>query len=108
MLRKGAGDDRLDASLLWLALPFGVLDLDAPVMRHTAEAIRQTLRGPTGGVYRYLGDTYYGGGEWILLTCWLGWYDASRGDRAGYHAARDWVVEHAMYLIMSEAAQPWN
>jgi len=27
-----------------------------------------------GGVHRYATDTYYGGGEWVLLTAWLGWY----------------------------------
>jgi hypothetical protein len=28
-------------------------------------------------VRRYLGDSYYGGGNWILLTAWLGWYRAA-------------------------------
>lgn len=37
-----------------------------------------------GGVHRFPEDTYYGGGEWLLLSCWLGWYNASvgRGDDA--------------------------
>jgi GH15 family glucan-1,4-alpha-glucosidase len=95
LVRKGARDDRLDASLLWLALPYGILGPDDPVMRGTAEAIRAQLRGSTGGIHRYLGDTYYGGGEWVLLTCWLGWYDAVTGEEAEWATARDWVIKQA-------------
>jgi len=25
-------------------------------------------------MHRYADDTYYGGGEWVLLATWLGWY----------------------------------
>jgi GH15 family glucan-1,4-alpha-glucosidase len=141
---KGATDDRLDASMLWLAVPFGVVELTDPAMQKTVEAIRNELRGTTGGIYRYLGDTYFGGGEWILLTCWLGWYDVLTANVSEYHSYRDWVIRqatntfdlpeqstigsqdqamiepwvarwgpvatpllwsHAMYLILSEAAQ---
>jgi GH15 family glucan-1,4-alpha-glucosidase len=42
-------------------------------MLRTLEQIELTiLRG--GGLHRYAEDTYFGGGEWILLTAWLGWY----------------------------------
>lgn len=92
-LRKGATDDRVDASLLSIALPLQVFAVDDPIMQKTAGFIRRDLRGPTGGVYRYLGDTYFGGGEWILLTAWLGWYDVSAGDKQGFSASRDWVRE---------------
>ena len=95
LVRKGATDDRVDGSLLWLALPYRILDPLDPVMRATAEAMRNRLRGRTGGIHRYPGDTYYGGGEWILLTCWLGWYDAVTGNESEYVAARDWVVKRA-------------
>src|SRR6185369_15376388 len=27
-----------------------------------------------GGLHRYAEDSYYGGGAWVLLTAWLGWY----------------------------------
>ncbi|MCK9906095.1 hypothetical protein MXD81_09950, partial [Microbacteriaceae bacterium K1510] len=33
------------------------------------------------GVHRYRGDTYYGGGIWLLLSAWLGWYYARTGER---------------------------
>jgi isomaltose glucohydrolase len=90
-LCKGDKDDRVDASLLWCTVPLGLFAPDDPVIRATAEAVRVDLRGHTGGVYRYVGDTYYGGGEWILLTAWLGWYDAVTGNTAGVAAARDWI-----------------
>ena len=41
-----------------------------PDLSHaTVAGVSHELLRPDGGVYRYLGDTYYGGGEWLLLTC---------------------------------------
>ena len=93
--RKGQSDDRVDGSLLWLAVPFAVVEPGHPAMVRTAEALRHDLRGRTSGVYRYLGDTYFGGGEWMLLTAWLGWYDAVTGNAAECELSRRWVVDHA-------------
>jgi GH15 family glucan-1,4-alpha-glucosidase len=90
-LCKGDKDDRVDASLLWCTVPFGLYEPNDPIMRATAEAVRTDLRGGTGGIYRYVGDTYYGGGEWILLTAWLGWYDAIDGNADGVAKARAWI-----------------
>jgi GH15 family glucan-1,4-alpha-glucosidase len=90
-LCKGDKDDRVDASLLWCTVPFGLIEPSDPIMHATAEAVRTDLRGRTGGIYRYVGDTYYGGGEWILLTAWLGWYDAITGNTDGVAAARTWI-----------------
>jgi GH15 family glucan-1,4-alpha-glucosidase len=95
VLRKGARDDRVDASLLWVALPFNLLDPNDPRMRATALRIRSDLVGRSGGVYRYLGDTYYGGGEWLLLTAWLAWYDAVIGDVDAFERGRRWVISQA-------------
>jgi GH15 family glucan-1,4-alpha-glucosidase len=89
--KRGADDDRLDGSLVWLGVPFGVVAADDPLMRATAEGIRRELTGPEGGVYRYRGDTYFGGGEWLLLTSSLAWYDALAGNAAGAEAAQTWV-----------------
>jgi len=66
----------VDASLLGLATPYRLLAPDDPLMRATVARIEADLHRPGGGVHRYLGDTYYGGGEWVLLTAWLGWYYA--------------------------------
>lgn len=91
-LRKGRADDRVDASLLWTALPLGVLDVHDPVMVKTADEIRLKLSTSAGGVYRYIGDSYYGGGEWILLACWLAWYDARTGNHGSSERIGQWVL----------------
>lgn len=90
-LAKSTNDGRVDASLLSAAVPFGILPTGSPTFTRTIEAVRSTLVSPGGGVWRYRGDTYYGGGEWVLLTAWLGWCDAVRGDVVAYENSRDWV-----------------
>jgi GH15 family glucan-1,4-alpha-glucosidase len=92
---KHEESDLVDGSLLWLALPFGIAAVDDPVMARTAARVADELTGPTGGVRRYLGDTFYGGGEWLLLTAWLGWYHAEAGDRATAERLRGWIESHA-------------
>ncbi len=86
-LRKHLDTDLVDGSLAWAAVPFGLLDPADPLMTATAEAIAADLTGPTGGIYRYLGDTYYGGGEWLPLAGHLGWYWARAPARPGPAAA---------------------
>lgn len=70
---KFKGAQAVDASLLGLAVPYGVIAPDDPRMLKTVECIEATI-WRDGGVHRYAADTYYGGGAWILLTAWLGWY----------------------------------
>jgi GH15 family glucan-1,4-alpha-glucosidase len=94
-LVKFAGSTQVDGSLLWAALPFGVLSIDDPVMVATAARIESELLSPAGGVRRYLGDTYYGGGDWVLLTAWLGWYRAARGDLDGARTLLAWIENTA-------------
>ncbi|HEX5396036.1 MAG TPA: glycoside hydrolase family 15 protein [Candidatus Limnocylindria bacterium] len=88
--RRGAHDDRVDGSLLWLSTPFEISDSDARVAT-TVEAVRNELVGPGGGVYRFRGDSYYGGGQWLLLTSWLAWHDARTGDTEAARAGQAWV-----------------
>jgi GH15 family glucan-1,4-alpha-glucosidase len=73
-LRKHLDTDLIDGSLAWVSAPFGMLQPGDPVMAATAEAIAADLTGPTGGIYRYRGDTYFGGGEWLPLAAHLGWH----------------------------------
>lgn len=99
-MRKGRfvkfrGDDRVDASLLWLAHPFAVVEPDDPIMTATVGRIRRDLHRPGGGVKRYLGDSFYGGGEWILLTAWLGWHDAAIGRHDSAHKILRWIEDQA-------------
>ncbi len=88
---KGPDDDRVDASLVSLATPFDLVAVDDPVMVRTIARIRAELSSPTGGIRRYLGDTYYGGNPWPLLTAWLAWHLRRAGDEAGYVQLREWV-----------------
>ena len=76
---KSSAHAGVDASLLWLAVPFGAVEVQDPVMAATASAIEEGL-ALDGGMRRYKEDTYYGGGAWPLLTAWLGWCRASQGD----------------------------
>jgi GH15 family glucan-1,4-alpha-glucosidase len=91
-LGRSPGDD-VDASMVWLVVPWGVLPADDPVAGATIDAVKRELVGPSGGVYRYRGDTYYGGGEWLLLTSSLAWHEASTGGDPGELLA--WVRGHA-------------
>lgn len=69
---KSLGNPAAEASLLWLAKPFGVVTPDSPSMTATVARIEADLLRD-GGVQRYALDTYYGGGRWILLSAWLAW-----------------------------------
>jgi GH15 family glucan-1,4-alpha-glucosidase len=75
---KYAGDDRVDASLIGLSTPYRVVAPQDPRMSETVARIERTLY-QGGGLHRYIADTYYGGGEWVLLAGWLGWYYAETG-----------------------------
>ena len=71
-------DATVDASLLGLAYPFGVLDADDPRLVATIDAVERDLRcGP--GLLRYPGDTYVGGNPWLLTRLWLGLARRGRG-----------------------------
>jgi GH15 family glucan-1,4-alpha-glucosidase len=115
---RARGDARLDGSLLWLAIPFRVLSPDEPRIVATVEAVRRELTGPEGGVYRYRGDTYYGGGEWLLLTSSLAWHDELAGKRDGWSGAQAWVRAQALpscdlpeqvsgFAQQREMIEPW-
>ncbi len=70
---KFIGNDAVDSSLLWTAMPYGLVGLHDSVFQATLAKIERDILYPDGGVYRYAADTYYGGGEWLLLTAWLAW-----------------------------------
>jgi isomaltose glucohydrolase len=92
--RRCAGDSRVDGSLLWLA-HLGVVPVDDPLFEATVAAIRRDLVGGSGGVRRYLGDSYYGGGEWIILTSSLAGCDLASGRTEEYACGRAWVQASA-------------
>jgi len=94
-LRKHLGTELLDGSLLWAATPFRLLEPEHPIMRRTVEQLIESLTGPSGGIRRYVGDSYYGGGEWVLLTAHLGWYWTELGEAERAHPALAWVEQAA-------------
>lgn len=91
---KSVGSDEVDGSLPWLAVPFGLVPPDDPAMTKTVQRIERELFNE-GGVKRYRNDTYYGGGDWILLSCWLGWYYASVGRRGEAKSQLAWAAAQA-------------
>ncbi len=92
---KGPADRRVDSSLLSLGVPFGLVPLDDPYFIRTVSRIRSELSSPTGGIRRYLGDSYYGGSPWTLLTAWLGWRDRLAGATDEHRREVAWVREAA-------------
>lgn len=92
---KYIGTEAVDASLLWLGVPFEVVKTDNDVFRNTVKCIEEDITTSEGGVHRYLKDTYYGGGEWILLSCWLGWYYALDGQVEKAEKILNWVESTA-------------
>ena len=94
-LIKFLGNLEVDASLLGAAIPYHVLAVDDPLMAATIEKIERDLRRDGAGVHRYAADSYYGGGEWVLLTAWLGWYYAACGEVTRARDCLAWVVAQA-------------
>ncbi len=95
---KWQGTDLVDASLLWIGAPYGLVDVDHPRFAATLARVERELVAPDGGVYRYLDDTYYGGGEWLLLTAALGRARLRRcgpGDVEAASTALEWMTRQA-------------
>ena len=85
----------VDASLIGISTPYRILSPDDRVMRATVARIETDLHYPGGGVYRYQDDTYYGGGEWVLLAAWLGWYYTEIGQQEQAGAILRWIEAQA-------------
>jgi GH15 family glucan-1,4-alpha-glucosidase len=90
---KSSESDDVDASLLWLATPFGLVAPDDPALVATVAMIEERLT-LEGGLRRYSHDTYYGSGAWPVLTASLGWHYAVTGERSAAQRCHGWVVEH--------------
>ncbi len=93
-LPKWLGGLRVDASLTAAGIPFGLVRADHPLMLATIAMIEAGLVHG-GGVHRYADDTYYGGGEWLLLAAFLGWHYARIGRTADARRQLAWVASHA-------------
>jgi GH15 family glucan-1,4-alpha-glucosidase len=115
---KYLGNEEVDASLLWLALPYGLVSVDDPRFVATVAKIERDIHRAGGGVYRYRADTYYGGGEWLLLTLWLAWAYIEQGRRDDAAALVAWVEAQARedgempeqvegHILDESYLQPW-
>lgn len=93
-LPKWLGGEAVDASLLAVGASFELLDPDDPIMRATVARIEAHLVH-RGGVHRYLDDTYYGGGEWLLLAGFLGMHYVATGRFDDASAELAWIADHA-------------
>lgn len=115
---KSVGNPEVDASLLWMAVPFNLVDAQDPRFLKTLAKIEQDLCGPGGGVYRYRADTYFGGGQWLLLSCWLAWVYVALNRESEARDLLAWVETQAEanghlpeqvahHLLDESYHQPW-
>ena len=92
-LTKWIGSQAIDASLAGCVVPFGVVPAADPLATATLGKIAADL-DVDGGVHRFTEDVFYGGGQWLLLSCLLGWNLAATGDLdAGWRYLR-WAAAH--------------
>lgn len=90
-LAKWLGSTEVDASLLAVVSPLGNYPAGSPVGSATVAAIHDQL-DVDGGVHRYLLDTFYGGGQWPLLSCFLGLAYVDAGDLDAARAQLAWAA----------------
>ena len=93
-LAKWLGSSAVDASLASVVAPLAVFPATSPIGLATVAAIDSQLN-VDGGVHRYLADTFFGGGQWPLLSCMLGLAFAAAGDRDRALAQLHWAASTA-------------
>lgn len=93
-LPKYLGCEEIDGSFLWLVTPYEIFSPEDDIVKKTIAQIEEKLVFDRG-VKRYLNDVYYGGGKWIILTCWLGLYYAKTNHLDKAKAQLNWCTEHA-------------
>ena len=88
----GRGPD-VDASLVACAVPFGFVAPGSEVAEATYRQVVEQLA--PDGVHRYRADTYFGGGRWVLLAGFVGWYEAMTCRRDEALRRLTWMSEQA-------------
>lgn len=88
-LRKWLGGAGIDASCLALVAPLALLEPASEVAMETVAVIRRELADP--GVHRHRDDTYFGGGQWLLLTAMLGLCEFAQADRDSARERLHWI-----------------
>jgi GH15 family glucan-1,4-alpha-glucosidase len=116
-LAKWLGSPEVDASLLATISPLGVFPADGTIGSTTIAAVDSQLN-VGGGVHRYAADTFYGGGQWPLLSCFLGLALLAAGDRERAIDQLRWAASTATadgylpeqvdeHLLAPERRQEW-
>jgi GH15 family glucan-1,4-alpha-glucosidase len=77
LIKTVGRDDRVDASLISAFVPFGTFDPTSDLADRTYAKICADIA--PDGVHRYLGDTYFGGGRWVVLAGFVGAFEAVTG-----------------------------
>ena len=93
--RRSLDDPTLDSSVfaVWY---FGILPPEDPKVVRTMEAIERDLKRPSGGIARYLHDSYYGYmNSWIICTLWLSQWHSAVGNLKRALELLDWCAAHA-------------
>ena len=80
-LAKWLGSTAVDGSLASVVSPLAVFAPQTPIGAATIAAIESELT-VDDGVHRYLDDTFFGGGQWPLLSCMLGLAHVEAGNPA--------------------------
>jgi GH15 family glucan-1,4-alpha-glucosidase len=116
---KPVFDSGVDSSLIGISVPFNLFPVEHPLVKNTIHLIEHDLHRSEGGVYRYKSDVYYGGGEWVLLTAWLGWFYAKSGEINKATSLKTWIESQAdtdgclaeqvsKNLLFPEHFEPWQ
>lgn len=93
--RRALDDSTLDSSVfaVWY---FGILPPDDHRVVQTMEAIERELKRPSGGIARYLHDTYFGYmNSWIICTLWLSQWHSAIGNLDQALKLLEWCADHA-------------
>lgn len=88
---KSSTNGDVDASSLWLSVPFGVVEPADQYLDKTVALIEDRL-SLEGGIRRYPTDVYFGSGAWPVLTGSLGWHYLALGDVEGAERCRAWIA----------------
>lgn len=89
-LVKWLDSHEVDGSLTAIIAPLGFIDPHSELATNTIAEVDRQL-SVSGGVHRYVKDVFYGGGQWPLLSCFLGLAKAASGDTDGARASLEWA-----------------
>ena len=106
-LVKWLDSREVDGSLAALIAPLGFIPADSGLATATIAALDGQL-SVDNGVHRFLEDVFYGGGQWPLLSCFLGLAKAAAGDGSGARALLAWAASTATADGMLPEQVDWH